>query len=326
MLIDGHGRKVNYLRVSVTERCNFRCQYCMPEKPFSWVPKENLLSFEELFLFIKAAMDEGVNKIRITGGEPLLREDLDKFIKMINDHNPDVDLAMTTNGFLLPEAAQRLKDAGLKRLNISLDSLKPDVAAKIAQKDVLTHVLEGIDKALEVGLKVKLNMVPLKGINDDEIVDILDYAQDRGMKIRFIEYMENRHADENLKGMHGKEILEKVKEKYTIRALGREGASPSFNYIIEETGYEFGLIDPHKHDFCESCNRIRLTAEGFLIPCLYFDEAMSIAEHVKKGDVEAASQVLAQVLKDKPKENRWSEEQPEEGQEVSSRAFYETGG
>ena len=326
MLIDGHGRTVNYLRVSVTERCNFRCQYCMPEKPFSWVPKENLLSFEELFLFIKAAMDEGVNKIRITGGEPLLREDLDKFIKMINDHNPNVDLAMTTNGFLLPEAAQRLKDAGLKRLNISLDSLKPDVAAKIAQKDVLTHVLEGIDKALEVGLKVKLNMVPLKGINDDEIVDILDYAQDKGMKIRFIEYMENRHADESLKGMHGKEILEKVKEKYTIRALGREGASPSFNYIIEETGYEFGLIDPHKHDFCESCNRIRLTAEGFLIPCLYFDEAMSIAEHVKKGDVEAASQVLAQVLKDKPKENRWSEEQPEEGQEVSSRAFYETGG
>ena len=326
MLIDGHGRTVNYLRVSVTERCNFRCQYCMPEKPFSWVPKENLLSFEELFLFIKAAMDEGVNKIRITGGEPLLREDLDKFIKMINDHNPNVDLAMTTNGFLLPEAAQRLKDAGLKRLNISLDSLKPDVAAKIAQKDVLSHVLEGIDKALEVGLKVKLNMVPLKGINDDEIVDILDYAQDRGMKIRFIEYMENRHADESLKGMHGKEILEKVKEKYTIRALGREGASPSFNYIIEETGYEFGLIDPHKHDFCESCNRIRLTAEGFLIPCLYFDEAMSIAEHVKKGDVEAASQVLAQVLKDKPKENRWSEEQPEEGQEVSSRAFYETGG
>ncbi len=326
MLIDGHGRTVNYLRVSVTERCNFRCQYCMPEKPFSWVPKENLLSFEELFLFIKAAMDEGVNKIRITGGEPLLREDLDKFIKMINDHNPNVDLAMTTNGFLLPEAAQRLKDAGLKRLNISLDSLKSDVAAKIAQKDVLSHVLEGIDKALEVGLKVKLNMVPLKGINDDEIVDILDYAQDRGMKIRFIEYMENRHADESLKGMHGKEILEKVKEKYTIRALGREGASPSFNYIIEETGYEFGLIDPHKHDFCESCNRIRLTAEGFLIPCLYFDEAMSIAEHVKKGDVEAASQVLAQVLKDKPKENRWSEEQHEEGQEVSNRAFYETGG
>ncbi|MDM5272281.1 GTP 3',8-cyclase MoaA [Sulfurovum sp. zt1-1] len=324
MLIDGHGRTVNYLRISVTERCNFRCQYCMPEKPFSWVPKENLLSFEELFLFVKVAIDEGVNKIRITGGEPLLREDLDKFIKMISDYKPDIDLALTTNAFLLPDAAQRLKDAGLKRLNISLDSLKTDVAAKVAGKDVLSEVLKGIDKALEVGLQVKINMVPLKGINDDEILDVMDYCKAHGMKVRFIEYMENEHADKALKGMHGREILAKVKERHTIKALGREGASPSFNYLLDD-GYEFGLIDPHKHDFCESCNRIRLTAEGFLIPCLYFDEAMSIAEHVKKGDVESAAGVLAQVLKDKPKENRWSEEELED-RELSKRAFYETGG
>jgi len=326
MLIDGHGRTVNYLRVSVTERCNFRCQYCMPEKPFSWVPKENLLSFEELFLFMKVAMDEGVNKIRITGGEPLLREDLDKFIKMIHDYNPDIDLALTTNAFLLPKVAGQLKDAGLKRLNISLDSLKPEVAHQIAQKDVLAQVLKGIDKALEVGLGVKINMVPLKGINDGEIIDVMEYCRERNIKIRFIEYMENRHASESLKGMHGREILEKVKEKYTIRALGREGASPSFNYIIEETGYEFGLIDPHKHDFCENCNRIRLTAEGNLIPCLYFDEALSIAKAVKAGDIEGASEVLATVLRDKPKENRWSEDNPNEEKDISTRAFYETGG
>jgi len=325
MLIDGHGRTVNYLRVSVTERCNFRCQYCMPQKPFSWVPKENLLSFEELFLFIKVAIDEGVDKIRITGGEPLLREDLDSFVKMIHDYKPDIDLALTTNGYLLPQAAQKLKDAGLKRLNISLDSLKSEVAHKIAQKDVLSQVLKGIDKALEVGLGIKINMVPLKGINDKEILDIMEYCIKRNIKVRFIEYMENRHANIELRGMHGKEILSRVKEKYTIRALGREGASPSFNYIIEENGYEFGLIDPHKHDFCESCNRIRLTAEGFLIPCLYFDEAMSIAKHIKKGDIKSASHVLAQVLKDKPKENRWSEENPNE-EDISSRAFYETGG
>jgi cyclic pyranopterin phosphate synthase len=155
MLIDGHGRTVDYLRVSVTERCNFRCQYCMPEKPFSWVPKENLLSFEELFLFMKVAMDEGVNKIRITGGEPLLREGLDTFIKMIHDYKPDIDLALTTNAYLLPQTAQKLKDAGLKRLNISLDSLKPEVAHQIAQKDVLDQVLKGIDKALEVGLMMR---------------------------------------------------------------------------------------------------------------------------------------------------------------------------
>jgi len=324
MLIDGHGRTVNYLRVSVTERCNFRCQYCMPEKPFSWVPRENLLSFEELFLFLKVAMDEGVTKIRITGGEPLLREGLDGFIKMIHDYQPNIDLALTTNAYLLPQTAQKLKNAGLKRLNISLDSLKPEVAHKIAQKDVLTQVLKGIDKALEVGLGVKINMVPLKGINDDEILDILDYCRARNIKVRFIEYMENAHASQEIEGMHGREILAKIKEKHSIKALGREGASPSFNYLLDGE-YEFGLIDPHKHDFCENCNRIRLTAEGHLIPCLYFDEAMSIAKSVKAGDIQGAAKVLAQVLKEKPKENRWSEEELED-RELSKRAFYETGG
>jgi cyclic pyranopterin phosphate synthase len=244
---------------------------------------------------------------------------------MIYEHNPDVDLALTTNGFLLEGSAKSLRDAGLKRVNISLDSLTPENAQKIAQKDVLSQVLKGIDKALEVGLGVKINMVPLKGINDHEIVDILEYCYDKGIKVRFIEYMENRHANIELRGMHGKEILEKIKEKYTIKALGREGASPSFNYHIPEIDYEFGLIDPHKHDFCESCNRIRLTAEGQLIPCLYFDEAMSIAQFVKDGDIQGASEVLAQVLRDKPKENRWNEFDPNDDT-ISSRAFYETGG
>ena len=321
MLKDGYGREVNYLRVSVTERCNFRCQYCMPDKPFSWKPKENLLSFEELFLFIKAAMDEGITKVRITGGEPLLRADLDKFIAMIYNHNKDVDLALTTNGYLLKSVAKSLKDAGLKRLNISLDSLKPTVAQQIAQKDVLNDVLEGIEEALRVGLKVKINMVPLKGINDDEIVELLDFAKDRAIEIRFIEYMENALANSDIKGLLGKEILEKIKQKYKIKKIGREGSSPSFSYELED-GYRFGLIDPHKHDFCESCNRIRLTAEGFLIPCLYFDEAMSIKESVQKGDVVGAVEVLRQVLRDKPEKNRWDES----NNESSSRAFYETGG
>ena len=321
MLIDGHGRKVDYLRVSVTERCNFRCQYCMRDKPFSWVPKENLLSFEELFLFIKAAMDEGITKVRITGGEPLLREGLDNFVAMIYNHNPAVDLALTTNGYLLKQAAQKLKDAGLKRLNISLDSLKPDIAGKIANKNVLKDVLEGIEAALKVGLKVKVNMVPLKGINDVEIVDILEFCKERDMEVRYIEYMENALASSDIKGLLGKEILEFVKEKYTIKKIGREGASPSFSYLTDD-GYKFGLIDPHKHDFCEDCNRIRLTAEGNLIPCLYFDEALSIKEAVKAGDVPKAVEVLRQVLKDKPEKNRWDESD----NESSSRAFYETGG
>ncbi|WP_457593018.1 GTP 3',8-cyclase MoaA [Hydrogenimonas sp.] len=321
MLIDGHGRKVNYLRISVTERCNFRCQYCMPEKPFSWVPRENLLSFEELFEFVKVAIDEGIDKIRITGGEPLLREDLDRFVWMINNHKSGLDLALTTNGYLLEEVALRLKEAGLKRINVSIDSLKPEVAAKIAQKDVLGKVLAGVEKALEVGLSVKVNMVPLKGINEDEIVDVMEYAKARGMRIRYIEYMENVHAKAGLAGLTGKEILSKVKERYTIKKVGREGSSPAFNYLTDD-GYKFGVIDPHKHDFCESCNRIRLTAEGHLIPCLYFDEAMSIRDAVKAGDIEQATQILREVLRNKPEKNRWSDEESEE----SSRAFYETGG
>jgi len=326
MLIDGHGRAVNYLRVSVTERCNFRCQYCMPEKPFSWVPKENLLSFEELFLFMKVAIDQGVNKIRITGGEPLLRHDLDSFIRMIHDYKPDIDLALTTNGYLLPEVAQSLKDAGLKRINVSLDTLKPAVASYIAQKNVLGKVLDGIEESLVVGLGVKVNMVPLKGVNDSEILDVMEYCRHRGIRVRFIEYMENSYASSDIEGMHGKEILEVIKKKYNITKLGREGASPSFNYQLDD-GYIFGLIDPHKHDFCENCNRIRLTAEGNLIPCLYFDEALSIAKAVKDGDIMEATDILAKVLQEKPKENRWTENSIDsENQDISARAFYETGG
>lgn len=322
MLKDGHGRVVDYLRISVTERCNFRCQYCMPEKPFSWVPKENLLSFEELFLFVKVAIDEGVKKIRITGGEPLLRQDLDKFIGMINAHKGDLDLAMTTNGFLLKGAAKSLVKAGLKRINISLDTLKPEVAKAISQKDILKNVLEGIEEAKNLGLKIKINCVPLKGINDGEVLDIFNFAKSNGFQVRYIEYMENHHANSNIQGLKLSEIVEIISQKYSFKNIGRSGASPAELYELED-GYRFGVIDPHKHDFCENCNRIRLNAEGFLIPCLYFDEAMSIKDAVRKGDVAGAAEVLREVLANKPEKNRWSET---EENETSSRAFYETGG
>jgi len=322
VLIDGHGRVVNYLRVSVTERCNFRCQYCMPEKPFSWVPKENLLSFEELFLFIKVGIDEGINKIRITGGEPLLRNGLSGFIKMINDYKSGLDIALTTNGYLLPNMAQELKDAGLKRINVSLDTLKNDVAMKITGKDVLKKVKEGISKAQEVGLGVKINNVPLKDINSDELLDVFDYCKERGMSIRFIEYMENIHAKKQLKGLNEEEVKEVVGSRYKFKEVPREFSSPSKQFELED-GYRFGIINPHAHDFCEDCNRIRLTAEGVLIPCLFFEEALSIKKAVQKGDIVAATEVLKEVLKNKPEKNKWS---GDEENETSSRAFYETGG
>lgn len=320
-LVDSYGREVNYLRVSVTERCNFRCQYCMPEKPFTWTPKENLLSFEDMFEFMKVSIDEGINKIRITGGEPLLREDLDKFIKMIYDYAPGIDLAMTTNAYLLKGAAQKLKDAGLKRINISIDSLIPDVAEKIAQKDVLRQVLDGVDEALKVGLKVKVNMVPMKGMNDNEILDVLEYCKDRDMTVRFIEYMENVHAAVDIKGMKSDELLALIATRYGYSDEGLEAQSPSHYYMLED-GYRFGIIEPYKDDFCSTCNRIRITAEGDLIPCLYFDEAMSIRDAIRKGDIKTAAAVLKEVVRTKPEKNRWSEEDGES----STRAFYETGG
>ncbi len=321
MLIDSYDRVVDYLRISVTERCNFRCQYCMPEKPFSWVPKENLLTFEELFEFVKVCIDEGINKIRITGGEPLLREDLDKFIKMIYDYEPSIDLAMTTNAFLLKGTAQKLKDAGLKRINVSIDTLKPEVALAIAGKDVLQNVLDGVEEALKVGLKVKVNMVPMKGMNSDEIVDVLEYCKTRNMTVRFIEYMENQYAKAGISGMKSQELLSHLAQHYKFEDEGFDGSSPS-HYFKMEDGYRFGIIEPYEDDFCKQCNRIRLTAEGFLIPCLYFDEAMSIAESVKKGDIKTAALVLKEVVRTKPEKNRWGGDDAE----VSSRAFYETGG
>ncbi|MEA2110648.1 MAG: GTP 3',8-cyclase MoaA [Campylobacterota bacterium] len=321
MLIDSFDRKVDYLRISVTERCNFRCQYCMPEKPFSWVPKENILSFENLFAFVKVCIDEGIRKVRITGGEPLLREDLDKFINMIYDYDSEIDLAMTSNAFLLKQSAQKLKDAGLKRINVSIDTLKPDVALKIAQKDVLASVLEGVNEALKVGLKVKINMVPMKGLNESEILDVLEYSKERKMPVRYIEYMENVHAMVDIKGMNSEELLSIIGERYNFEDEGFDGHSPSHYYKLDD-GYEFGIIEPHKDDFCSTCNRIRLTAEGLLIPCLYFDEAISIKDAIAQGNIKKAAAILKDVVHTKPEKNRWGDEDGE----LSKRAFYETGG
>ncbi|CAG9059994.1 TPA: GTP 3',8-cyclase MoaA [Campylobacter coli] len=320
MLIDQFGRKINYLRISVTQRCNFRCLYCMPKIPFNHQPKENLLSFEELFLFVKVAIDEGIEKIRITGGEPLLRKDLSVFIKMINDYKKGLDLAITTNGFLLKDFAKDLKDAGLKRLNISLDTLESKKAKILAQKDVLDSVLAGIDEALSVGLKVKLNTVVLKGLNDDELIPLLEFAKSKNIQIRFIEFMENIHAYGKLQGLKRDEIIQILSQKYQVKLIKKAEKAPVSIYSAD--GYEFGIIDPHSHEFCDSCNRIRLSAEGLLIPCLYFDEALSIKEAVRKGDINAAANILQEVLRNKPEKNRWSVVD----NETSSRAFYQTGG
>jgi len=318
MLVDGFNRVIDYIRVSVTSRCNFRCLYCMPNTPFDLEPRENLLSYEELFQFLKVAIDEGVKKVRITGGEPLLRRDLDRFIKMLRDYSPELEIALTTNGYYLAEQGERLKKAGLDRVNISLDSLKPEVAARIAQREVLDRVLAGIETAIRLGFGVKLNSVIMRGINDDEVEELLEFGRRKGVPIRFIEFMENQKAYPGLKGVPAEEILERLSKRYKFTELERDNSAS--RYFQLEDGYRFGIIEPHNPEFCKRCNRIRLTAEGFLIPCLYFDEAMEIKSAIRAGDVERAREILREVVRNKPEKNRWSEG------ESSSREFYITGG
>ncbi len=318
MLIDKFDRKIDYIRVSVTSRCNFRCLYCMPNTPFEWEPKENILSYEEMFEFLRLAIDEGVRKIRITGGEPLLRKDIDKFIKMLNDYNPELDLALTTNGYYLSEMAKGLKKAGLKRVNISLDTLKAEVAKKIAQKDVLDKVLKGIDEAVNAGFGVKLNTVVMQGINDNEILDLLEYAKNKNLTIRFIEFMENERAYPGIKRVDSKEILDKIAKKYKFKELPKDNSASK--YFETEDDYQFGIIEPHDESFCKKCNRIRLTAEGFLIPCLFFTESYNIKEAIRNRNIKKAAEILKDVVANKPEKNDWQED------EVSTRAFWETGG
>jgi len=321
MLIDGYNREVNYLRISVTERCNFRCSYCMPNKPFEWLPKENLLSYEEMFKFIKIAIDNGIKKIRITGGEPLVRDDLDVLIKMISNYAPDIDLALTTNGFLLPKYAKKLVEAGLKRVNISIDSLNKDTFLKLTKKDALEDVIKGIDAAIDASLKVKLNSVILDSINDNEVVDLFLFAKNKGVQIRFIEYMENEQALEHIKTVPSKRIIEEINKIDKIIEEVQNDFSPSRIFVCK-SGYKFGIIEPHDDEFCKTCNRLRLSAEGDLIPCLYFEDAQSIKSALQNNNLKEAESILKDVVKNKPEKNKWSSSK----NETSSRAFYHTGG
>jgi len=323
MLIDSYNRKVDYLRVSVTQRCNFRCQYCMPEKPFEWTPKEELLSYEEMFKFIKVAIDGGIKKIRVTGGEPLVRSDLDKFIKMISEYKSDIDLALTTNGFLLKSQAKKLKAAGLNRVNISIDSLQRETFWYLTKKDALTQVKEGIEAALEAGMYVKINSVVMKHINDMEINELYEFAKQKGIEIRFIEYMENENAHSSLKTLISKEILKELEKKHIINELPAKENSAAKLYQ-DESGYIFGIIEPYDDSFCQTCNRIRLSAEGDLIPCLYYEDSQNIKPYID-SDKELET-VLKDVVKNKPEKNKWSYNTEAEEENISSRAFYFTGG
>ncbi|WQW81597.1 GTP 3',8-cyclase MoaA [Helicobacter pylori] len=321
MLVDSFNRVIDYIRVSVTKQCNFRCQYCMPTTPLDFFDDEELLPLDSVLEFLKIAIDEGVKKIRITGGEPLLRKGLDEFIAKLHAYNKEVALVLSTNGFLLKKMAKGLKDAGLSRVNVSLDSLKSDRVLKISQKDALKNALEGIEESLKVGLKLKLNTVVMKGVNDDEILELLEYAKNRSIQIRYIEFMENTHAKDLVKGLKEREILDLIAQKYKIMGMEKPKQGSSKIYTLEN-GYQFGIIAPHSDDFCQSCNRIRLASDGKICPCLYYQDAIDAKEAIINKDTKMMKRLLKQSIINKPEKNMWNDK----NSETPTRAFYYTGG
>ncbi|GAA8331344.1 GTP 3',8-cyclase MoaA [Helicobacter pylori] len=321
MLVDSFNRVIDYIRVSVTKQCNFRCQYCMPTTPLDFFDDEELLPLDNVLEFLKIAIDEGVKKIRITGGEPLLRKGLDEFIAKLHAYNKEVALVLSTNGFLLKKMAKGLKDAGLSRVNVSLDSLKSDRVLKISQKDALKNALEGIEESLKVGLKLKLNMVVMKGVNDDEILELLEYAKNRSIQIRYIEFMENTHAKDLVKGLKEEEILDLIAQKYKIMGMEKPKQGSSKIYTLEN-GYQFGIIAPHSDDFCQSCNRIRLASDGKICPCLYYQDAIDAKEAIINKDTKMMKRLLKQSIINKPEKNMWNDK----NSKTPTRAFYYTGG
>ncbi|MGL2563467.1 GTP 3',8-cyclase MoaA [Helicobacter pylori] len=321
MLVDSFNRVIDYIRVSVTKQCNFRCQYCMPTTPLDFFDDEELLPLDNVLEFLKIAIDEGVKKIRITGGEPLLRKGLDEFIAKLHAYNKEVALVLSTNGFLLKKMAKGLKDAGLSRVNVSLDSLKSDRVLKISQKDALKNALEGIEESLKVGLKLKLNMVVVKGVNDDEILELLEYAKNRSIQIRYIEFMENTHAKSLVKGLKEEEILDLIAQKYKIMETEKPKQGSSKIYTLEN-GYQFGIIAPHSDDFCQSCNRIRLASDGKICPCLYYQDAIDAKEAIINKDTKMMKRLLKQSIINKPEKNMWNDK----NSKTPTRAFYYTGG
>ncbi len=293
----------------------------MPTTPLDFFDDEELLPLDNVLEFLKIAIDEGVKKIRITGGEPLLRKGLDEFIAKLHAYNKEVALVLSTNGFLLKKMAKDLKKAGLSRVNVSLDSLKSDRVLKISQKDALKNTLEGIEESLKVGLKLKLNTVVMKSVNDDEILELLEYAKNRSIQIRYIEFMENTHAKSLVKGLKEEEILDLIAQKYKIIETEKPKQGSSKIYTLEN-GYQFGIIAPHSDDFCQSCNRIRLASDGKICPCLYYQDAIDAKEAIMNKDTKNIKRLLKQSVINKPEKNMWNDK----NSETPTRAFYYTGG
>ena len=287
MLLDPYKRKINYLRISVTDRCNLRCCYCMPEEGISLIPHEEILTYEEILRIVRVFAAEGISKVRLTGGEPLVRKGLIGFVAQLSRIPQIKDLSLTTNGILLREFAYDLKQAGLKRLNISLDSLRTERFCQITRRDEYEKVWAGIVEALSVGFSpIKLNMVAIRGINDDEIEDFARLTLHLPLTVRYIEYMPSGNGEEwnesailTLSEIRSR--LDKVGKLIPIPSNQWDG--PAMRFRFEGAQGEIGLIGAVSSHFCSECNRLRLTPDGEIRTCLFSDEEIDVKEILRKG-------------------------------------------
>jgi len=314
-LIDPFMRKIDYVRVSVTDLCNYRCGYCMPEQGVH--PEGNhteYLSYTELARIIKAFVNLGVAKIRLTGGEPLVRKNLSDLVSEISAYDGLEEIALSTNAHHLGREAEKLKKAGVNRCNISIDSLKPERFKKITRGGDLAKVLAGVDKALEVGMKpVKFNMVVMKGTNDDEIEAMVDYGLEKGVEVRFIETMPIGPAGVSMMDQHypAAKILARVKKHVgsdLIPSTGKSHDGPARNFMIAGTQTRIGVISAVSEHFCETCNRVRLTARGVLALCLGQEDSVDLRTPLREGiSDEDLEQLLVDAMLKKPEKHFFNE-------------------
>lgn len=321
-LIDSYGRRINYLRLSVTDRCNLRCSYCMPAEGIPKLQHGEMLSYEDLYRVACESVALGIEKIRVTGGEPLVRKGLVQFIGRLADIPGLKELVLTTNGLLLGELAIPLRQAGAQRLNISLDSLKPETFARITRGGDLRKVVDGIAAAEEAGFPpVKINMVVMKGINDDELLDFAALTIHKPYTVRFIEYMPTlRDKGWNSQCMAGSEILERIGRHYPLLPLvGNEMAGPSRNFKIRGAAGAIGIITPISGHFCDSCNRIRVTASGLLRGCLFAEDGVDLKPLLHGADNGPLRETLRQIVTGKPGRHHLAEDESAHGSVAMSR-------
>ncbi|BDE06248.1 GTP 3',8-cyclase [Vulcanimicrobium alpinum] len=291
-LVDAFRRPITYLRVSVTDRCNLRCVYCMPEAGLPWIPKPEILDYEEIAAIIRAAASIGVRSIRLTGGEPLIRCDLERLVALIAAIPGIDDIALSTNGLLLADQAAALRAAGLRRVNVSLDTLHDDRFTAIARRPGLSRVLAGIDAALAEGLgPVKLNCVLMRGVNDDELEAFAEMTRTRAVHVRFIEVMpvHDNVALQRDAWISSDEVLERLGALGALHAVPNpHGNGPARTFAYDGVPGTVGVISPLAHDYCETCNRVRLSADGRLKLCLFGDHLIDLRTPLRAGGGEAA--------------------------------------